>query len=171
MARIEIPLIKEYQRPIIELYDEWTLIDTGAIVPIISLRPKKIIKEFSGELKKANVQVGGLGGESNGDVYQIPEFKIGENLVYSPFEVFVPHAPFLKFPFLLSATMFYGMNYAINTMDTQFVIETGNMPLKREFKLISLKGGLYPQVDGVLVQDGSIFLVDPGIASTFSLSL
>ena len=169
MARIEIPMLKEYQRPIIELYDEWALIDTGAIVPVLSMRPKRIEKEFSGRNVKQGTQIGGLGGDSEGDVYRLPEFRIGE-LVYAPFEVFVPRVPLLRFPLLLSATMFYGMNYALNTMDGNFVIETGDVPLKREFKLVSLKGGLCPQVDGILVQEGNIFLVDPAIPSIFTFS-
>ena len=169
MARIEVPLLKEYQRPIVELYNDWALIDTGAVIPVLSLHPKKVEESFSGKKIKDGVRIGGFGGDSDGDVYRIPEFRIGE-LAYSPFEAFVPHAPLLKFPLLLSATMFYGMNYAINTIEGKFVIETGNVSLKREFKLISLKGGLYPEVDGVLVQEGSIFLVDPAITSVFMFS-
>ena len=169
MAIVKIPMLKEYQRPIIELYNNWAMIDTGAIIPVLSMHPKKVQQEFSGKVIKEGLPIGGIGGESTGDVYRIPEFRVGE-LTYSPFEVFVPRQPLMKFPILLSATMFYGMDYTVKNTTSEFVVDTGDILdlNKIEYRLLSLKGGLYPQVDGVLIQDGGILLADMAIPSVFS---
>ena len=169
MAQIKIPLLKEYQRPIIELYDNWAMIDTGAVIPVLSMHPKKVQQEFSGKIIKEGLPIGGIGGESTGDVYRLPEFIVG-GLKYSPFEVFVPRQPLMKFPILLSATMFYGMDYTVKNSTGEFVIDTGDVSdtHKIEFRLLTLKGGLYPQIDGVLIQDGGILLADLAIPSVFT---
>jgi len=169
MAQIKIPLLKEYKRPIIELYDNWAMIDTGAVIPVLSMHPKKVQQEFSGKMIKEGLPIGGIGGESTGDVYRLPEFRVG-GLIYSPFEVFVPRQPLMKFPILLSATMFYGMDYTVKNSTGEFVIDTGDVSdtHKIEFRLLTLKGGLYPQIDGVLIQDGGILLADLAIPSVFT---
>lgn len=66
----------------------------------------------------------------------------------------MPDVPVTKHPFLLSASMFYGMEYDFNTFDSKFTVYIpDNIPLKREFKLKDLDGKLYAQVDGVLLQE------------------
>lgn len=169
MPIVSIPLLQDYQRPVVEIYENWALIDTGAVVPVFSLHPKQVKKEFHGELAKSSIPIGGIGGNSMGDVYRLPSFSI-DRLVYAPFEVFVPRKPLLNFPFLLPATMFFGMDYTIKNSSHEFIVDTGEIPLSvpHEFKLLSLKGGLYPQIDGALIQEGGILLADPAVPSVFS---
>ena len=169
MAVVKIPILKEYQRPVIEIYNNWALIDTGAVIPVLSMHPKKVQQDFSGEIVKEGLPIGSIGGESTGDVYRLPEFRVG-GLAFSPFDVFVPRQPLMKFPILLSATMFFNMDYTIKNTMGEFIVDTGDTPEshKIEFKLLSLKGGLYPQVDGVLIQDGGLLLADLAIPSVFS---
>ena len=133
------------------------------------MHPKKVQQDFSGEIVKEGLPIGGIGGESTGDVYRLPEFRVG-GLAYSPFDVFVPRQPLMKFPILLSATMFFNMDYTIKNTTGEFVVDTGDTleSHKIEFKLLSLNGGLYPQVDGVLIQDGGMLLADLVIPSVFS---
>ena len=150
MREFSIPLKRKYERPIIELYKLPALIDTGAVVPVFSIFPAIIEKFFDAKIILPNKFIGGL---EAGAVYSIPEFKIGE-LVFENFEVFVPNEPRLKFPFLLSATLFYGTIYEFDTINEKFTVRMKDtQSLKRDFKIKDLNGKLFPQVDGILIQD------------------
>lgn len=159
MAKIEIPTLEKYQRPIIKLYGHRALIDTGAVIPMISLEAEELQEKFAAQMILGHQFIGGIGGRSSGDVYRLSEFRIGE-ISFAPFDVFVPYDPLLKYPILLGAPMFYGMFYGFDTEENKFVIETKKMPLKRSFKLRELNGQLYAQIDDVLVQDTSLLLSD-----------
>ena len=157
MARIEIPTLEKYQRPIIRLYKQRALIDTGAVIPMLSFEPEELQERFAVKLILDNQFIGGIGGQSMGSVYRLEEFKVGD-IVYAPFDAFVPRDPILKYPILLSAPMFNGMFYGFDTTENKFIIETKNAPLKRTFYLRELNGQLYPQIDDVLVQDSNLLL-------------
>lgn len=160
MKEFSIPLKKDYQRPVIELYNLPTLIDTGSVIPVFSIFPSTIEKYFETKLILENESIEGFGGKEHGSVYSIKNFKIGE-LIFNDFEVFVPREPRVKFPFLLSATLFYGMEYTIDTINGNFVVRMkDDQNLEREFKIRDIHGKLYPQIDGVLIQDIDSFLLD-----------
>lgn len=160
MKEFSIPLKRKYQRPIIELYKLSALIDTGAVIPVFFISPAIIEKFFDTKLILSNTSIGGLGGSEKGSVYSISEFKVGE-LTFENFEFFVPYEPKFKFHFLLSATLFYGMDYEFDTINGKFIVRMqDDQPLKRDFKVKDLDGKLYPQIDGVLLQDTDIELID-----------
>ena len=160
MKEFSIPMKKDYQRPIIELYNLPTLIDTGSVIPVFSIYPPILEKYFEIKLILENESIEGFGGKERGSVYSIKNFKIGE-LIFNDFEVFVPHDPHLKFPFLLSATLFYGMEYTVDTINNNFIVRMKDeQNFERDFKLKELHGKLYPQIDGVLIQDVDSFLLD-----------
>ena len=159
MAVIKISTAPKFQRPIVNLYGLDCLIDTGAVIPLFSM-PKVILENMFKARKTTEKHViGGIGGESQGDVYCMDEFKIGE-ITYSPFEVFVPYTPTIKYPVLLGAPLFHGMFYGFDTVENNFVIDTKEAPLKRQFRLVELRGQLYCQIDDVLVQDSRLLLSD-----------
>ena len=116
MKEFTIPLKKDYQRPVIELYKLPTLIDTGSVIPVFSIFPSIFEKYFESKLILENESIDGFGGKERGSVYSIKNFEIGE-LKFKDFEVFVPERPRLQFPFLLSATLFYGMDYEFDTIN------------------------------------------------------
>ena len=158
MKEFSIPLKHKYERPIIELYKLPALIDTGAVIPVFSMFPPIIEKFFDAKLILPNKFIGGFGGLEEGAVYSIPEFKIGE-LIFKNFEVFVPTEPRLKFPLLLSATLFYGTDYEFDTINEKFIVRMQDtQSLKRDFKIKDLNGKLFPQLDGILFQDIDIGL-------------
>ncbi|MBQ7197997.1 MAG: hypothetical protein IJS29_01915 [Selenomonadaceae bacterium] len=160
MKEFSIPLKKDYERPIIELYNLPTLIDTGAVVPVFSIFPSIIEKYFETKLILENESIEGFGGKERGSVYSIKNFQVGE-LIFNDFEVFVPNEPRLRFPFLLSATLFYGMEYSFDTINGNFIVRmTDEQNFERDFKIKELHGKLYPQIDGILIQDVDSFLVD-----------
>ena len=163
-----LPLL-DFKRPVVELYGMEALIDTGALVPVISMPAKVVEKVFSAEkVNKKDLSLGGIGGRATGDVYRLPEFVFGD-IRYSPFEVFVPRVAKISFPILLGATLFYNMSYTVDTVDNQFIVDIKDAPLNRRFKLLDLQGELYPQIDDTLIQDGSILIEDLAIYSNFSI--
>lgn len=158
MNEFSIPLNSKYARPVIELYKLPTLIDTSAIIPVVSIFPSVFEKYFDTRLILPNEHISGFGGHEKGSVYSIAEFKVG-GLTFTDFEVFVPDEPRLKFPFLLSATLFHGMAYEVDTINQKFTVRMrDDQPLTREFKIREIRGELLPQIDGVLIQDADIFL-------------
>ena len=158
MKEFSIPLSSKYGRPVIELYKLPALIDTGALIPVVSIFPSIIDKYFDTRLILPNEHISGFGGCEKGSVYSVSEFKVGE-LTFTDFEVFVPEEPRLKFPFLLSATLFHGMAYEFDTINQKFTVRMqDDQQLEREFKIREIRGELLPQIDGVLIQDADIFL-------------
>ena len=153
MKEFSIPLKKMYERPVIKLYRLSTLIDTGAVIPVFSIEPAIIEKYFDTKLILETGFIGGFGGREKGSVYSIKNFEIGE-LKFKDFDVFVPNKPKLRFPFLLSATLFYGMDYQFDTINEKFIVRMkDDQSLNRDFKIKDLDGRLFPQIDGVLLQD------------------
>ena len=160
MKEFSIPLKKKYERPIIEIYGLSALIDTGAVIPVFSIEPAIIKKFFDTKLILETGFIGGIGGFEKGSVYSIKNFEIGE-LKFNDFEVFVPFNPRIRFPFLLSATLFYGMDYEFDTINEKFIVRMKDeQSSEREFKIKDLDGRLYPQIDGTLIQDIDIELHD-----------
>lgn len=160
MKEFSIPLAKDYQRPVIELYKLPTLIDTGAVIPVFSIFPSTIEKYFEAKLIFENESIEGFGGKERGSVYSIKNFQVGE-LIFNDFEVFVPREPHIKFPFLLSATLFYGMEYTFDMINGKFTVRMKDeQNFERDFKIRQLNNKLYPQIDGILIQDVDSFLLD-----------
>ena len=160
MKEFSIPLKKNYERPIIEIYNLPTLIDTGAVIPVFSILPAIFEKYFETKLILNDGFISGFGGDERGSVYSIKNFEVGK-LIFKDFDVFVPREPRLRFPFLLSATLFYGMEYTFDTINGNFIVRMSDeQKFERDFKLKELHGKLYPQIDGVLIQDIDIFLRD-----------
>ena len=160
MKEFSIPMKKDYQRPVIELYNLPALIDTGSVIPVFSIFPSTLEKYFEIKLLLENESIEGFGGEERGSVYSIKNFKIGE-LIFNDFEVFVPTRPKIQFPFLLSSTLFYEMEYTFDTINGNFIVRMKDeQNFERDFKIKELNGKLYPQIDGVLIQDIDSFLVD-----------
>ena len=160
MKEFSIPMKKNYYRPVIELYNLPTLIDTGSVIPVFSIFPTTLEKYFDINLILDNYSIESFGGEERGSVYSIKNFKIGE-LIFNNFEVFVPYRPKLQFPFLLSATLFFGINYEIDNINNNFIVKMNDeQNFEIDFKIKEIRGKLYPQIDGVLIQDIDSFLVD-----------
>ena len=146
MKQFSLALAPKYERPLIDLYGMPALIDTGAVIPVFSIYPQLLEIAFESKLIALDKQISGFGGEDNGSIYEIKNFMIGK-LIFKNLEVFVPDEPKIKYPILLSATMFYGMAYEIDTINNTFNVRLRDETLlERNFKIISLRGRLYPQI-------------------------
>lgn len=59
------------------------------------------------------------------------------------------------------ATLFYGMQYTFDMVNGNFIVRMADeQKVARDFKIKELRGKLYPQIDGILIQDVDSFLVD-----------
>ncbi|MBQ7705728.1 MAG: hypothetical protein IJT73_09945 [Selenomonadaceae bacterium] len=160
MKEFSLPLMSEYARPVIKLYGMPSLIDTGAVVPVFSVYPYFLEKTFAAKMILPRGNISGFGGKEYGSVYSLKNFKVGE-LIFETLEVFVPDEPDIKFRFLLSATLFHGMDYEIDTINQKFTVRMNDeQNFNREFKIKDLEGKLFPQIDGVLFEDVDIELQD-----------
>ena len=160
MRQFSIPMLDKFQRPVIELYELYALIDTGAAIPMLSMADVIVQKMFNGKKQYDSFDIGGIGGACSGSIYSMEEFRVGE-MVFSPFEFFVPNRARLSYPILLSATLFYGTDYGFDTNKKQFHVEMDdNCKLRKSFLIKQLEHALYPEIDGVLLQNESIFLTD-----------
>ena len=147
------------QRPVINLYGNEAIIDTGAVIPMVSLSPELLKLAWKAKPLQMNIEIGGIGGKAKGDIYTLFNFQIGD-LNFDSLDVFVPNIPDTKYTYLLSATMFYGMQFDFNMIDKNSQTFTVNIPdnvsLHRDFKIKDLNGQLYAQVNGILIQDDYI---------------
>ena len=147
-----IEMKQRYMRPIIDLYKIPTLIDTGAVIPVFSFSTLDMKEIFGANIIKKGAEITGFGGRDRGSIYSIPQFTIG-TITFTPFEVFVPEVLRVKYPILLSAPVFYGTDYEFDTRHNLFKVSwDDDYPKERSFRIQELKGELYPQVNGVLLQ-------------------
>ena len=150
-----------HQRPVVNLYGMETIIDTGAVVPMVALSEDIVKLAWDAELVKTNVEIGGISGKVKGKIYTLHNFTVGE-LIFDDLDVFISNNPSIQYSFLLSASMFYGTNYSFDMINKDNQIFTVEMPddfnLHRKFKLVDVKGSLYAQINGVLIQDKNVEL-------------
>lgn len=140
-------------KPIIALYASPTLIDTGADIPVVYL-PEFVLKTaFKGTCLKERAVFRGFGGACYGKIYALKNFKVGE-LNFEHFEVFVPNDLSSKFRYVLPPSIFHGTQLVFDIDAHTFTVKMPeNFPKNRDFRIVDLKGHLYAQIDGVLLQD------------------
>jgi len=114
MKRFSIDLLENYNRPILRIYGTTCLLDTGAVIPTFSLPMQTLKNLFNAKVILENAEIKGFGGICKGKICLLENFKIGE-LVFEKIEVFVPDIAVTSHPFLLSASMFVGLKYIIDT--------------------------------------------------------
>lgn len=127
-SEIFLTLDKNSDRPIVELTDSYglfVLIDTGARFPVWTADTDSL-EALGGKLFKSGVSYSGVGGQTTGDIYKIPEFILGDglhNLTYPELPV-VTNSEFENAPFhmIISATMFHNLEYTINDKDHSLIV-------------------------------------------------
>ncbi len=152
MKNLTLRLIPEYLRPVISLYNTQTLIDTGAIIPVISLPMEKLQVRFQAEIVKENIAIGGFGGGvSQGNIYSLKNFYI-RDWHFKKFECFVPRAQERKFPIMLSASVFLDIDYEFKPQNHQLILKIpDNKMTDNEFIIKLVKDKVYIQVNGITI--------------------
>lgn len=145
MIEIALNLLPNYRRPTVRLYGMTALIDTGAVVPTFSIPLSVLGGMFETKLILDYAEIKGFGGVCTGKVCSVRNFRIGE-LTFGHLEVFVPSVAVTFHPFLLSASMFSGMKYSFDTVNSRFSLQIPDGNLKRSFFIKDLRGKLMAQV-------------------------
>jgi len=114
LRQMTLKLYPEYQRPVVKLeqfHNLKAMIDTGAVYPVW-MSGEERLQRLGAIKKKDSVPFGGLGGMTNGALYEIPALKLGD-LIYPNMSI-IAHRSNFPVPLLLPATMFSGLIYEIN---------------------------------------------------------
>ena len=120
MKQFTLKLSKDAQRPIVILSTPFRLdamLDTGATFPIWTAA-EDMIADVGGKLKAHDIPFGGFGGMTKGNLYEIPNFCVGD-LIFPSLPVIVSPRN-LPCQMLLSATMFSRLIYEIDDRHHQF---------------------------------------------------
>ncbi len=130
--QITIQLDHESRRPIANL--NWfrgcrALVDTGALFPIWNGDGKSLEDGFHDKLQQKDIIFGGFGGKAKGDLYRV-HFEMN-GLYYLDMPIIASELKEANWNIILSATMFDGMIYEIDTISKRFNIDTkDNQPIR-----------------------------------------
>lgn len=152
MKEIYINLNENYHRPMISLYNKLTLIDTGAVIPVISMNKTVLDILFSAKPVKDNVSIGGFGGgRSKGSIYSLRDFYI-QSLHFKTLECFVPYEPSKDFSIILSAPLFYYTDYEFKPREHKLVIKVSEDKMSNnEFFIKDVKNKICVQINDTLL--------------------
>lgn len=128
MKQFTLNLSKDMQRPVVILKN-WNnfraLLDTGAYLPIWT-DDEKLLADLGGVCKKTGVPFGGFGGKTKGNLYVLPSVSVGELIFPSMHIIACNDLRETPFQMILSATMFDGLIYEINTKTHKLNITVPN---------------------------------------------
>lgn len=130
--QMTIQLDKEARRPIAQI--DWfegcrALIDTGALFPVWNKSEDALVKKLGAELIRKDVTFKGFGGETQGNLYRVN--FILNNLHYINMPIIANRIQGANWSMLLSATMFDGMVYEIDTVNKKLNIDVkDNQPVR-----------------------------------------
>ena len=152
MNVIEVELQTNRWRPIIDLYNYETLIDTGAVVPVFSVPMEFLAVRFNAKLIKDNVYFGGFGGgKSYGSIYSLSNFYI-KKLHFKTLECFIPYTPDKSFSIILSAPLFYHIGYEFRAYENKLILKIPDDKLtNNEFLITNLSDKICVQMNGVML--------------------
>lgn len=130
--QITVQLDDRSRRPIANI--NWfngcrALIDTGALFPIWNGDGKSLEDGFDAKLQKRNVMFGGFGGKAKGDLYRV-NFELND-IYYVDMPIITSELEGTNWNLIISATMFDGMSYEIDTVNIKLNIDTkDNQPVR-----------------------------------------
>lgn len=132
MIQITLQLDDKARRPIASL--TWfhgcrALIDTGALFPVWNKSEDMLVKRLGAVLIKKNVVFGGFGGETQGNLYKV-NFELN-GLYYLDMPIIASKLAKANWSMIISATMFDGMMYEIDTVHKKLNINIkDNQPVR-----------------------------------------
>ena len=122
--QITIPLDNEARRPVANL--NWfngcrVLVDIGALFPIWNKNEDILVKKLGAALIKRNIKFSGFGGETQGNLYRV-NFELN-GLYYLDMPIVASKLKEANWNMIISATMFDGMAYEIDTVNKKLNID------------------------------------------------
>ena len=143
MKQFTMQLDATQQRPVVLLKNTLTaLLDTGAYIPIWTDEEDILASVLGGRLIKKNVPFVGFGGTAYGNLYQVT-LEVGE-LIFPNMHIVANSELNTSYNLILSATMFDGLIYEINTKTHKLSISVPDEEaLVRNLRVVDSKGGIH----------------------------
>lgn len=132
MMQMILRLDEKARRPIANL--NWfngcrALIDTGALFPIWNKSEDILQEKLGAVLVKKGIKFGGFGGEAQGNLYRV-HFEMN-GLHYLDMPIIASRLKRANWSMILSATMFDGMKYEIDTVNKRINLDIiDNQPVR-----------------------------------------
>lgn len=129
---LTVELDNKARRPIAQI--DWfdgcrALLDTGSIFPIWNGAGDELEQIFNAKLIKKGISFSGFGGEAKGDLYRV-NFKF-DKLYYIDMPIVASELQNENGHMIISATMFDGMTYEIDTVNKKLNVDTkDNQPIR-----------------------------------------
>ena len=116
MKQFTLKLDKNRQRSVVLLSNGLTaLLNTGAYIPVWTDVEDILVSDMDAELIKENVPLSGFGGSTYGNLYKV-SIDIG-GIFYPNMHIIANNDINAPFNLILSATMFDGLIYQIDTVN------------------------------------------------------
>jgi hypothetical protein len=138
-----LQLDKNDQRPVVyteQFYGCTALLDTGALFPVWTAS-EEALKELGGKLIKNDVSFSGFGGLVDAKLYELT-VSLGK-IIFPNMHLIYSEDDNIPGYLLLSATMFKGMHYTIDTENHIFKIDTRSNQVAYNLKIEDRNGRLY----------------------------
>lgn len=115
MKQFTMKLESKHQRPVAVLKNGLTaLVDTGAYIPVWTEDEDILVSLLGAELVRKNVQISDFGGVAYGNLYKV-NMDIG-GILYPSMHIVANNEIDASFNLILSATMFDGLIYQVDTV-------------------------------------------------------
>lgn len=122
MKQYTLKLDSTRQRPVVMLKNGLTaLLDTGAYIPVWTDDEKILTLELGAELVRRDVPLSGFGGCTRDNLYKV-SIDIG-GILYPNMHIIANNDINATFNLILSATMFEGLIYQIDTVNHALNVE------------------------------------------------
>lgn len=146
MKQFTVDMKNVGSKPIVSVHGMYALIDTGADIPVCCLSETVIKTVFNGKRVLSRCSFNSFGNPVYGEIYTFEMFRVGD-LMFPNMHIFVvPESVFLGdtkrvplFYFILSSSMFHGLIYEIDTVNSKLNVTvpdnqstTRNLLIKQE---------------------------------------
>lgn len=113
MRQFSLNLDATQQRPVVVLKNLTALLDTGAYISVWTDDEEILVSDLGAKLVKKDVPFSGFGGTTYGNLYQVT-LEVGD-LIFPNMHIVANNELNTSYNLILSATMFDGLIYEINT--------------------------------------------------------
>ena len=146
MLQFTIKLYSDFHRPIFDIHNNKivALLDTGAVYPVWTGSEESLIKTLKAKSLNATTSVSGFGGNSIGKIYIVPLLQIGKLYFPNMHIVVCNSIGNASFSLILSATMFKGLIYEIDTVNNCFNVTIPDKESNiRNYKILDSNGNIH----------------------------
>lgn len=143
MKQFTMKLDRQHKRPVVVLNNGLTaLLDTGAYIPIWTDNEEILVSRLGAQIVQKNVSILGFGGAAYGNLYKVT-LDIG-GILYPNMHIVANSELNVSFNLILSATMFDGLIYQIDTVNHVLNVDIPDSESNiRNLRIVNEKGKLF----------------------------